>query len=436
MNSLSSGPQPPVDLLDRHRPIAPAEHLIVIALAMRVVDGEVLYDLQSRDTVYRYLNSFKTMIIAGPRLPESKLDLAKHLVWVPVPELRDRVQFVPLPGYKSSLNFPLDLVRTVPLLRRCIDAAQFIQCGIGGGNGGFEYDWAAVTAELAWRKGRKYSVLTDGVSYDIPAQKARAAKGLPGRLKYKLREALIRNWQHRLISRCDLMFCNGMDTFLTFSPVCKSPDVAVKINDFQIGPEKIVSPERAEAKAAGAEGRTDLRVCYAGRAVRQKAPIEWINAVAEARRLGADVKAVWMGNGELLDAMHAEVGRLGLADVIELPGFVSDRDAVIDRINDSDLMLFTHLEPESPRVLIESLMSATPIVGYDRPHPRDLISENGGGEICPLGDWKALGAALADLARDRARLADLIRKAGRDGRRFDSDVMNRYRSDLIKQRLA
>ncbi len=77
--------------------------------------------------------------------------------------------------------------------------------------------------------------------------------------------------------------------------------------------------------------------------------------------------------------------------MVETPGFVADRDRVIATIRDSDLMLFTHLEPESPRVLIEALMSACPIVGYDRPHPSDLISVHGGGILSPLGDWEALG---------------------------------------------
>jgi colanic acid/amylovoran biosynthesis glycosyltransferase len=164
--------------------------------------------------------------------------------------------------------------------------------------------------------------------------------------------------------------------------------------------------------------------------------LEWVRAIHEARLRGAPVRAVWLGDGSLLPDLRREVGRLGLTDVIEAPGFVSDRDRVIATIRESDLMLFTHIEPESPRVLIEALMSACPIVGYDRPHPRDLISVHGGGEIHPMGDWKALGAALAALAADRTRLVDLIRRAWRDGERFNSDHMSRDRCALIRARLG
>jgi glycosyltransferase involved in cell wall biosynthesis len=433
---MVTGPTPRTNLFDPDRPIAPAEQLLVIGLPFRVVDGEVLYDLQSRDTLLRYLNSFRTMIVAGPLLPESDLDRAKHLVWVPVPELQDRIQFVPLPPYGSALKFARDLRPTVRLLRRCIDAAKYVQCGIGGGNCGLEHDWGAVAAKVAMRAGRKVCLLADAISYEVPALRARNARSLPVRLKLLLKARLTRIWQHHLISRCDLMFCNGLETFREFTPVVRSPERSVKINDFQIGPEKIMGEAEAEAKWRDVASRTDLRVCYAGRVEPPKAPIDWVNAVAEAHRLGADIKAVWMGDGSLLGRMREEVERLGMSGVIELTGFVTDRDEVINRIRASDVMLFTHIEPESPRVLIEALMSACAIVGYERSHPVDLISGHGGGELTPLGDWKALGAALAGLARDRGRLADLVRKAALEGRRFDSNVMNRFRSELIKERLA
>jgi glycosyltransferase involved in cell wall biosynthesis len=134
--------------------------------------------------------------------------------------------------------------------------------------------------------------------------------------------------------------------------------------------------------------------------------------------------------------MRDEIERLGLIGVVETPGFVADRDRVIETIRDADLMPFTHIEPESPRVLIEALMSACPIVGYDRPHPSDLISVHGGGVLSPLGDWQALGRVLAALAIDRPRLVELMRRAWRDGSRFNSDVMSRDRSALIRERLG
>ena len=438
MNGNESVASGAVDLFDQDRQILPAEHLLVLPLSFRVCDGRVLFDRQSRDSLLRYLKWFKSIILAGPLLPESKaaaVSARKNLVWVPSDDLYDRVQFVPLPEYGSILKFVGDYRSTARWLDRCIDVSQYLQFAIGGGNGGLEHDWAAVAAELTMRKGRKFSVLADFASSDCIAVRARASRGFVRR-KLWIKEWLVRRWQQRIVSRCDLMFCNGMETYQAFAPICRSRDVAVKFNDFQVGPEMLLPVDRFEAKCRDVASRRDLRICYAGRADPHKGPIDWVHAVAEARRLGADVKGVWLGTGTAFEALRQEVVRLGLEAVIELPGFVADRDQVFERIRDSDVMMFAHQEPESPRVLIESLLSATPIVGYEGLHPADLISSHQGGLLTPPLNPKALGAAFANLADDRGRLVELVRRAHRDGARFDSEIMTRERSDLIKQRLA
>jgi glycosyltransferase involved in cell wall biosynthesis len=421
------------------RELTPADQLLVLPLPIRVVAGQVLFDLQSRDSLVRYLDNFDSVIVASPRLAESRVAAFKSFVWVPVDDLLDRVQFVPLPEYGSIPKFLRDYPATARLLRRCINASKYVQCAIGGGNGGLEHDWAAVAAEQAIKAGRKFALLTDGVSATAHAMRADSARGLarlPRRLKLRLKSWLVRRWQHRLIARCDLLFCNGLDTYRAFAPICRSPEIARKINDYQIGADKYLSPEALERKCSDALVRTELRVCYAGRAEPQKAPLQWVRAIHAAQTQGAPIRAVWLGDGSLGAEMRGEIERLGLTGVIETPGFVADRDRVIETIRDSDLMLFTHIEPESPRVLIEALMSACPIVGYDRPHPSDLISIHGGGLLSPLGDWQTLGGVLAALATDRPRLVELIRRAWRDGGRFDSDIMSRDRCALIRERLG
>ena len=114
----------------------------------------------------RYLDYFDSVIVACPRLAESRVAANKSLVWVPVDDLLDRVQFIPLPEYGSIAKFLRDYPATARLLRRLIDASKYVQFALGGGNGGLEHDWAAVAAEQAIKAGRKFALLTDGVSAD------------------------------------------------------------------------------------------------------------------------------------------------------------------------------------------------------------------------------------------------------------------------------
>ena len=411
-----------------------ADLLLVLPLPYRLVDGHLYFDKQSRDSVNRHLNSFDSLIMAMPVMDEA--DVAKNpiFVWEPADDLREHIQFVPLPKW-SPIEFLKNHRQATGLLRRCIDAADRLHFSIGGG-GGYNNDWGQLAAEVAIKAGRRFALHADWNSFGVYETQARAQEGLaatPRRWKLRIRALVTKLWQSRLVSHCDLMICNGMDVKLAYQPFCRSPELAFKINDFQIGPDKFMSPEAVEAKCRTALSRPELRVCYAGRAVPMKGPLHWVRAIHEAHRLGAKIKATWLGDGPSFEEMKAEVEKLGLRDVLDLPGFVSDRDAVIDALRDSDVMMFTHLEPESPRVLIESLISATPIVGYLRHHPKDLISHNEGGVMTPLGDPKALGAAIAELAADRPKVVDLIRRAARDGSRFDSDQMDRDRCSKIKE---
>jgi len=95
--------------------------------------------------------------------------------------------------------------------------------------------------------------------------------------------------------------------------------------------------------------------------------------------------------------------------------------------------VFTHVTPESPRNLIEALISGTPILGYHSNYAADLIASSGGGSLVPLGKFQALGELIADLAKDRSRLAELSQQAARSGSRFSDTVVFAERSALVQQ---
>ncbi len=146
-------------------------------------------------------------------------------------------------------------------------------------------------------------------------------------------------------------------------------------------------------------------------------------------------RASWMGDGQMLEPMRARVRSAGLEGRVSLPGFTADRQAVLRAFRDAQVFLFCHKTPESPRNLIEALISASPIVGYGGAYARDLISARGGGVLVAPDDVAAAAGAVAALAADRPRLADLIARAARDGAPYDDESVFRHRSNLIRQHL-
>ena len=69
---------------------------------------------------------------------------------------------------------------------------------------------------------------------------------------------------------------------------------------------------------------------------------------------------------------------------ISFPGIEKDRQLVIDFLRTLDVFMFCHVTPESPRCLIEALMSGLPLIGYDSEYAKDLVAEHGGGKFVQL----------------------------------------------------
>jgi len=135
----------------------------------------------------------------------------------------------------------------------------------------------------------------------------------------------------------------------------------------------------------------------------------------------------------MLPAMKEAAQERGLADRVSFRGFIGDRKAVLEEMRRSHIFLFCHKVPESPRCLVEALVSGCPIVGFECDYASELVREQGGGEFVPVGDSKALASSIARLVRDRKRLADLITSAAQTGRKFDEESVYRHRADTIKR---
>jgi glycosyltransferase involved in cell wall biosynthesis len=410
--------------------IRPAEHLLVLPVPFCRRDGRILVESQALMGMHRWLENFQTLIIAAPTLSATQADADPSTRWVCGDEVRERVQFVPLPWGYSIGAFARNYRSVRRRLRQCIDAARYLQFAIYD----FYGDWAGLAAEEAIRAGRRYCVHMDNVCHVFAT---RMLGNLPAgkRLRRRVAIALMTRWHGRLIRRAALALCHGADCYAAYRKW--SPNAVLIHNIVDLDRDTgTISDEQLAAKARQVLTREHLTICYAGRLAPEKAPLDWVRAIGHARGKGARLRATWLGDGPLRPQVQAEVERLGLGEIVAMPGFVSDRQRVFAALRDSDLMLFTHVIPESPRCLIEALRMGSPIVGYAGEYQQDLISGHGAGRLVAMGDWRALGDEIVRLAADRRCLADLIRRAPLDGAKFDASAVFRHRSELIKRHLG
>lgn len=411
------------------------EHLLVLPVPFRRVGDELHVEAQARHGLERWLDNFETLAVAAPVIPEDRALGMRETRWVPIGGLAERVQLVPLPWAYRPDHFLRWLPSTIRVLDRLIAESRYLQFAIGGVWG----DWASVTAELAIRRKRPFSVHTDRVEHEFVIRVSKNL-GLRKRWKARLDAFLMREWHKRIISRSHLGLFHGMDTFDAYQGLMESTGRGYAahnvhdIHDESLDSQQ--SPVNQESYPTGNLKDDRLQMLYAGRMAAEKAPGDWLKIVMRLRDRGVPFKAVWAGDGPLYDEITQSLRREALDELVDAPGFIADRSLVGALYRSADIFMFTHITRESPRCLLEALRFGIPIVGYESAFARDLIARHDGGVLVPCGDWAALSEAVTEIASDRARLEALKHRALSDGERFGSRAVFSERSELIKKYLA
>ena len=387
-------------------------------------DGETLFvEEQASNGIRLWGSNFSRVIVMMP-LSRTR----PRGSWISVDQAAldaSRIRLIELPSAYRPDVFIRELPHTIPIIRKLIREADYLSFAIGGLFG----DWGAVAAIAAYQMGRPYAVWTDRVESEV----VRRTSG-QGSLKSRLRARLTHRpmaWLERfVIRRAALGLFHGRETFDAYAPFSPNPHV---VHDIHVKKNDHLDAEGVANKIASCSDGP-LKIAYAGRLDAMKAPLDWIAALERLARAGIDFRAVWLGDGDLHQSLVNRIEHSGLGDRVRTPGHV-DRDAVLNAMREAHVFLFCHTTPESPRCLIEALLSACPLLGYGSAYAQDLISSQHGGILVPIGDIDGLVVNLTVLAGDRRLLGQLIARAAKDGEPFDDVSAFRHRSELIKTHL-
>jgi glycosyltransferase involved in cell wall biosynthesis len=404
--------------------------LLVLPVPFRVYDGKLWFEAQACNGLERWADNFGQVTVAAAVLPEELAANDGTIVWRDTTTLEgaERFNLVPLPWAYSLQEFATHYHATRQLLANLIDRCEYLQFAISSLWG----DWAAIAALEAKKQHRAYAIHTDRVDYRVMLQVSQNER-LPERLKTKLVSMLMQHYHQWIIRHCSLGLWHGEDCYQAYSPFCLNSHL---IHDVHTKAHDGITEPQLSAKLEQVMTDSTLRICYAGRMADMKAPLDWIRAIAHAKQLGVKLEATWYGEGPLRQDMQQLIKDLNVQDMVQLAGFETDRQALLHKIRSAHIMLFTHITPESPRCLIESLICGTPIVGYHSSYAENLLHRKGGGVLTPIHNWQQLGERLKDLAIDRHRLVQLIQQAAINGSQFSDEAVFRERSHLITDYLT
>lgn len=386
----------------------------------RAEDGQLMIEPQAANGLRLWAANFNHVTVMQPLkpgLPDRPM--------CPVSQIpgADRIIFDPLPmAYR-----PDQFLRRLPAARRRI-AANIAQADhLCFSLGGLWGDWGSVSAVIAHQQKRRYAVWTDRVESQVTRHRGQIGKGRAA-LRCRLTWRPMARLERWIIRRAALGLFHGRETHDAYAPFCREPHL---VHDIHVGKADHLGPGPLARKRQDAASGP-LRIVYAGRADPMKGPLDWVDILAALNRKGVDFRATWLGNGPLLGAMRTALDAAGLADRVDLPGFVDDRARVLEAMRQAHVMLFCHKTPESPRCLIEALISGTPLVGYEGAFAADLIAQHGGGRLVGMNDAAAAAGILEDLAGDRAQLADLMARASQDSAGFHDEAVFAHRARLIR----
>jgi glycosyltransferase involved in cell wall biosynthesis len=134
-----------------------------------------------------------------------------------------------------------------------------------------------------------------------------------------------------------------------------------------------------------------------GRLVRQKDFATLLHAFA-ALRADRPARLLILGEGPERDALEALAVRLGVAEVVGLPGFAANPFAAMAR---AGVFALSSRWEGFGNVLVEALACGCPVVSTDCPSgPAEILEGGRWGALVPPGDAGALAAVLGDaLAR-------------------------------------
>jgi glycosyltransferase involved in cell wall biosynthesis len=322
--------------------------------------------------------SFDRLVLVG------RLDPEPGRSHYPLP---DEVEFVALPHY-ASLARPggvaralLGSLRRFDRVLREVDAVWIL------GPQGLALGFAALAA------GRRRG-LTLGVRQDLP--------------RYVRSRHPARRWMHLAADTLEGAF---RLLALRVPVVVVGPDLARRYRrgsrvlaiSVSLVSERDIAPSGSERSWEG----ESLRALSVGRLETEKNPLLLAEALARVRERDPRWRLVVCGEGPLRGELEARARELGVADAVELLGYVPIDGGLLDVYREAHAFLHVSWTEGLPQVLYEAFAARTPVVATAVGGVADAAGD--AALLMPPGDPDAAAERLARLAADPALRARLVR---------------------------
>ena len=141
----------------------------------------------------------------------------------------------------------------------------------------------------------------------------------------------------------------------------------------------------------------DVSLLTVGRIDVEKNPLLLVDALAD---LGEGWRLEWAGTGPLAEAVAERARERGVADRVELLGFVAPGPELVARYRAADAFVHVALTEGVPQVLLEAMATGLPVVATAVGGVPAAVGHGDAALLVPPGDRAALVAAIRGLFAD------------------------------------
>jgi glycosyltransferase involved in cell wall biosynthesis len=151
------------------------------------------------------------------------------------------------------------------------------------------------------------------------------------------------------------------------------------------------------------------RIGMVGRIEAVKGIDDFLRAAAQVHRSQPDARFCLVGDGEEAYLRHVKrlVEELGIADVVEYPGYLDDIRPLLSSLTllvNASKMIGRRGGEGLPRAVVEAMALGKPVVASDVGGNPEAVTHGLTGMIVPAGNPDALAKAVTALLSDRARM--------------------------------
>lgn len=133
-----------------------------------------------------------------------------------------------------------------------------------------------------------------------------------------------------------------------------------------------------------------------------------LDALAAVSARGVRARAIWIGEGELRDALEKRILARGLEKTIFLTGFLDDARTYLSAF---DVFVLPSLKEGTPYTILEAMHAGVPVIATPRGGIPDCIEDQKTGILVRPADAKELANAIERASQDAALLESLAKNA-------------------------